>query len=860
MIAAPLRTTGLQGVTDLTVIATIKDGFVPGAYGRVSHLARLSRVLAALDAVRRAAREPALQPSPFADLIGRFRGIHFFRFAVLPARNASSPHRFLLNVTFDGGWEPYMRLIWGPLGTLLDLMFCHCVDYPLAFHHSFDDYMRWVRANERPAGFFYADSAATVADTHYLRLIEEQQRNAGDAADSDATAAGLALPGQLARTIPSDYAVTTSLRVLKTYAGMLPMFPPPAPGMPPEQHQDAILCRFTQDLLRDLRGWVAHGLFDPGQRFHLARAAADAELGWLMTPTPPRYIAPERAPPTGPAPGAVQAGIASAYPNPVLHGALVLLRVTNAAQARTWLGAHPPTADNAAVGASDVYTQIAITLSGLRVLGVPTELLDTLPREFREGMEARAGVLGDLRGNHPAYWRRPRRNWPAPVTGPEIQLGTVHLVVQLRGTQPISPIAIAALNGGNTGLAIQHVQPLQLQAPQTGEAAGRDLFGFVDGLSQPTLTSPAQPRSYWSDTVKPGELFLGYGNSRGDGPLLAGDQRNLLLDDGSFFVVRKLRQYPERLDALVKAEAEKLLPNATNAARRDLAELIKAKMMGRRLDGTPLVTPPGAGGNDFDYRNDTHGAQCPFQAHIRRANPREPLPLQLPPRIARRGMSWVEPSERGLMFMAYNASIAEQFEVIQRWMTGANSSGISSDQSDAFLGVPEPGRRRTFRFVDDSSGEVMRVDLGNEPLVTLEWGLYAFTPSLAAVKAIASQSIGKPPKLKEPAETDINMRWQQRFDDDEAEIRQAAWDWVLANKKPDGLAAGLRHLPGYGWLVTDPELVLAVLKDNGRYFSVHGYGERMKNSIGHGFLGMDDVPPKDRLINSHPAVPMRQAA
>ena len=89
--------------------------------------------------------------------------------------------------------------------------------------------------------------------------------------------------------------------------------------------------------------------------------------------------------------------------------------------------------------------------------------------------------------------------------------------------------------------------------------------------------------------------------------------------------------------------------------------------------------------------------------------------------------------------MAYNASIAEQFEVIQRWLTGGNSSGLSSAQSDPFVGVPEVGQRRTFRFTLDD--KVVRVDLGDQPLVDLEWGLYAFVPSIKALQSIDKLSV-----------------------------------------------------------------------------------------------------------------------
>src|SRR5262249_28590344 len=87
---------------------------------------------------------------------------------------------------------------------------------------------------------------------------------------------------------------------------------------------------------------------------------------------------------------------------------------------------------------------------------------------------------------------------------------------------------------------------------------------------------------------------------------------------------------------------------------------------------------------------------------------------------------------RGVVFLAYNASIAEQFEVIQRWVAGGNSSGISTSQPDPLLGVPRPGAPTVFRF--SAGDQPVRVDLGDQALCTLEWGLYTFVPPMALLK------------------------------------------------------------------------------------------------------------------------------
>ena len=56
-------------------------------------------------------------------------------------------------------------------------------------------------------------------------------------------------------------------------------------------------------------------------------------------------------------------------------------------------------------------------------------------------------------------------------------------------------------------------------------------------------------------------------------------------------------------------------------------------------------------------------------------------------------------ADRGLVFMAYNAHLAEQFEVVQRWVAGGNASGGYSAQSDPLLGVVDPSTpRRLYPF------------------------------------------------------------------------------------------------------------------------------------------------------------------
>src|SRR5947207_2319604 len=50
------------------------------------------------------------------------------------------------------------------------------------------------------------------------------------------------------------------------------------------------------------------------------------------------------------------------------------------------------------------WVTIAFTWNGLGALGVDEASLATFPEEFRQGMVARAEVLGDTGANHPDHW------------------------------------------------------------------------------------------------------------------------------------------------------------------------------------------------------------------------------------------------------------------------------------------------------------------------------------------------------------------------------------------------------------------------------------------------------------------------
>ncbi len=839
------RSIGLAGITNLSVLAPIKSGLAPG-FEPISYLERLRKVLDALQSARQNLRESELRPAVFPDTIGRFGIIHHFRYAIIPPLPGADRKpidgtlwHLSLNVTFDGGWEPYMRVIYRDIGPLLDLLFCHSPDYPGSRTSSFHEYCGWVRRNEIEGGLFYADTSLTLDDQHYLAEVEKAQRE-GPAADSDI--ARLSLPSAAARerramakarTNPQG-ALVLPLRTLKGLYRLSTYFSTNGTGQGGNGDM-VILRRFAQSVLHGpvvvMRQLDQLPETDPDAKTWTgAKKLFADELAWLQYGKVDEPVVMPDPLPVDPA--KLQSHILSSG-EAMTHGCVVLLRICDKGQALTTLAT---LADHCGpvIGEAGVGHLIAFTYAGMKELGIAQARLDALAAEFIDGMETRCALLGDVRGNHPDHWNRPLALGQTDG-GQRVDLKTVHVSVLLRTTDNADPgyelhgklaSAVADLTKDGTGLRLLALEPTRSYRNKNGQVSGH--FDFADGISQPQL--PGTAGALPSDLVAAGELLLGHGNNRGDGP---NSKLDPLQMDGSYLVMRKLRQ---RVDHLESAMAQ------VGSSKR---EEVLAKMMGRRRDGSPLVLPDGSPpSNDFDYGQPAASDACPFHSHIRRANPRDGRPYT--PRILRRGMSYGPPpdtrpdAERGVVFMAYCASIAEQFETIQRWMAGGNSSGVGSAQGDPFLRVPQAGESSTFRYLDQE-GAVVRVSFEAKPLVQLEWGLYLFVPALAALRALrdflkapepASETKTQAPVAVDPEEAERESMRQILDDPDESKV-----EWRRVREGNSALQD-----KAYGHLIGKYDEVLLVMKDGGDNYSVGGYGDRMNESIGLNLLGIDRGP------------------
>jgi Dyp-type peroxidase family len=443
----------------------------------------------------------------------------------------------------------------------------------------------------------------------------------------------------------------------------------------------------------------------------------------------------------------IQGFVVRGYRLPV--AAYLFLHVDDRVKASRWVSYAADEVINAAPWSKkpEAGINVAFTYGGLEALGVPPYSLAGFPLEFREGMAARADVLGDRDASDPAGWEEP--------FGPG---NDIHAMVMISAKDDEAMAARKA----QVCERIEHFGGLTVVGSQVGKALidedkgkSREHFGFVDGFGQPSIEgSGVEPRpgqgavdgkEKWRP-IRAGEFILGYLDEEKVLPAAATPDQ--LTANGTFLVYRKLRQDVATYRRQLRRAAE-LFPGSE--------ELLKAKIVGRWPDGTPLILSPDGPdpaiandkmrNNAFSYCDDAEGMGCPVGGHIRRANPRDSLPFEGKlvnrHRMIRRGISYGpelpegvddDGDERGLIFTALQASIERQFEFMQsQWLNEGNVFGIGDDQ-DLLTGSQdsEPPRKmlvpgRPPFFIDNLAC-----------LVTCAGGEYFFTPGINGLHFISA--------------------------------------------------------------------------------------------------------------------------
>ena len=256
---------------------------------------------------------------------------------------------------------------------------------------------------------------------------------------------------------------------------------------------------------------------------------------------------------------------------------------------------------------------------------------------------------------------------------------------------------------------------------------GHEHFGYVDGISQPLLLA--------DDVAREAAQM---GTDRWDpafGPLdtaLVRDPGGASPDSfGSYLVYRKLEQNVRGFK-----KAERALATALGIVDDDdQRERAGAMVVGRFESGTPIalsrIDTPANATNNFSYAlpgggSDPDGLKCPFQAHIRKANPRGDTGdgaaerIRLMPRrgipFGERADDWTDDDDDtkpnggvGLLFMAFNHDIGRQFEFTQTaWVDNPDFIfGRGRPGLDPVIGQRqrEPQRRRL--AWDDAAGATL---------------------------------------------------------------------------------------------------------------------------------------------------------
>jgi Dyp-type peroxidase family len=465
------------------------------------------------------------------------------------------------------------------------------------------------------------------------------------------------------------------------------------------------------------------------------------------------------------------------------HASFLFLLLPEQARARTWLGEIvDEVATTTEVKAfNDLFKMVrarhhdretveatwmnlAFTFTGLQALAVAEADLAQLPQEYRDGMRARAALIGDNGDNAPA-------NWPNGLG--EARIDAVMIVAADSAEDRNDEVAHFIRHAARHGVQLV----FQQDGMTRRDAPGHEHFGFKDGISQPGIAGfNDQNLIPGQDAIAPGEFILGYGRQPAPEPPVPGEvgypapapppepdplnPQPAWLKNGSYYVFRRLAQDVAGFQEFIRQTAPQ---------EGWSEDLLGAKLVGRYRSGAPLEGANNAAAdpadadptrvddqhiNDFNYQqNDADGQQVPRAAHIRKAYPRDEQPPGEPEaerrRILRRGIPFGQsfhrggrpespyaadaefPHDRGLCFACYQRSIADQFEFIQQNWVNTDSFPQGSDGVDAIISQASATRELAL-----PGGQVTPLQLSKQWVKTTG-GEYFLAPSISTLKQFA---------------------------------------------------------------------------------------------------------------------------
>jgi Dyp-type peroxidase family len=356
--------------------------------------------------------------------------------------------------------------------------------------------------------------------------------------------------------------------------------------------------------------------------------------------------------------------------------------------------------------------------------------LATFPEEFKQGMPARADILGDTGANHPD-------NWVGGLASPDLHAIAILFARDERERERCNTEHqrfLADCEG------VEVLSSLDLLAVPPFDTA-HDHFGYRDRLSQPVIEGTDDvPTPGSGPPLKPGEFILGYPDESGRSVDLPAPE--ILCRNGSYMAYRRLQEHVGKFRDFLRQHGE------TPEER----ELVAAKLMGRWRSGAPLVLAPdkedpalGADmqrNNNFNYKEmDPHGYAVPLGSHMRRMNPRDTAANINRRRMIRRGATYGLPlpegtpddgTDRGIAAFIICASLIRQFEFAQNVWTNDRNFHELGNERDPIIGAHDG----TLEFKIPKR-PIRKTITGLPAFTTLRGGAYFFLPGLKALRYLA---------------------------------------------------------------------------------------------------------------------------
>ena len=421
---------------------------------------------------------------------------------------------------------------------------------------------------------------------------------------------------------------------------------------------------------------------------------------------------------------------------PALTARYEFLSFRDGAGGRAWVSAikekvHSAASMRDSVDQDKRWVTAAFTWNGLRALGLDEASLASFPEEFKQGMAARAEMLGDAGAHAPEHW-------VGGLASPDL-----HAIVILFARDDAEHDRCVSehekLIASCPGVEVLSV--LDLHAiPPFGYA--HEHFGYRDRLSEPAIEgNGVAPTPGTGEPLKAGEFILGYPDEHG--VIANSPQPEILARNGSYMAYRRLEEHVGKFRDFLQSARRDRRGAGIDCGQADgpLAQrrAAGARARARRSD----LGADTQRNNDFTYKEaDPHGYAVPLGSHIRRMNPRDTGHNMNRRRMIRRGAPYGPPLpegapddgvERGIAAFVICASLIRQFEFAQNvWINDRNFNELGNER-DPIIGAHDG----TLEFKIPKR-PIRKKIVGLPAFTTLRGGAYFFLPGLKALGHLAS--------------------------------------------------------------------------------------------------------------------------